>query len=196
MQAKLPPDSSGRRMAEEILERLDALNDTVNDMLLFARPRLPHLAPVPMVSLFEDIVALVRQDPQLRKVVLDTRISDVVVPCDAELLKPAFLNIILNAAQAMKGEGRIQIAVEARGPCCRVAIGDTGPGIPPPIRAKVFEPFFSTKHRGTGLGLPIARRLVEAHGGKIDIEGPPEGGTTVVIELPLRPAEKLRLAPA
>jgi PAS domain S-box-containing protein len=188
MSSQLPPESSGRLMADEILERLDALNSTVNDMLLFARPRMPRPSPVPMLSLFEDIVALLRQDPQLKRVAVETRIPDIVVPCDADLLKPAFLNIVLNAAQAMKGEGRIGISVEPRAPYCRIAITDTGPGIPADIRGKIFEPFFSTKHRGTGLGLPIARRIVEAHGGQIEIVCPPGGGTTVAIDLPLRPA--------
>ncbi len=68
---------------------------------------------------------------------------------------------------------------------CSVAIADQGPGMPEEVRAKAFDAFFTTKHRGTGLGLPIARRVVEAHGGEMLIDVPPGGGTTVSVILPL-----------
>ena len=69
--------------------------------------------------------------------------------------------------------------------CCRIVVADDGPGVPEEIRARIFEPFFSTRHTGTGLGLPIARRVVEQHGGSIDVACPESGGTTVTIRLPL-----------
>jgi len=68
---------------------------------------------------------------------------------------------------------------------CRVAFSDAGPGIPLEVRDKVFTPFFTTKSRGSGLGLPTARRFVEAHGGEIAIDCPPAGGTTVVVRIPM-----------
>ena len=73
-------------------------------------------------------------------------------------------------------------ATDGRGEVRRV---EEGPGIPPEIRAKVFEPFFATKHRGTGLGLPVVRRVVEAHGGELDLVCPDGGGTVAVVRLPL-----------
>ena len=85
----------------------------------------------------------------------------------------------------MRGTGRIRVSVSADDRRCRVAFADAGPGIPPDIREKIFTPFFTTKARGTGLGLPTARRLIEAHHGTIHIECPPCGGTTVTIQLPL-----------
>jgi signal transduction histidine kinase len=68
---------------------------------------------------------------------------------------------------------------------CRVAVADHGPGMPDETREKAFDAFFTTKHRGTGLGLPIAKRVVEAHGGAIHIDAPPAGGTVISVELPL-----------
>jgi two-component system sensor histidine kinase HydH len=85
----------------------------------------------------------------------------------------------------MRGEGRIRVSVNASGPFGEVMFVDAGPGIPPEIREKIFTPFFTTKARGTGLGLPTAKRFVEAHGGTIAIECPPAGGTIVTIRLPL-----------
>ena len=68
---------------------------------------------------------------------------------------------------------------------CRVTVRDSGPGIPADVRERIFTPFFTTKARGTGLGLPTAKRIVEAHGGSIAVRCPPGGGTTVEVALPL-----------
>jgi signal transduction histidine kinase len=110
------------------------------------------------------------------------------VVADPELLKIVFQNLIVNGAQAMRGRGLIRVSVGASDVACEVRFMDAGPGIPSDIRQKIFNPFFTTKARGTGLGLPTARRLVEAHGGTIHVECPPEGGTTVTIVLPVERA--------
>jgi signal transduction histidine kinase len=85
----------------------------------------------------------------------------------------------------MRGEGRILVSIGVSDGTCRVTVADGGPGIPPDIREKIFTPFFTTKARGTGLGLPTAKRLIEAHHGTIQIDCPPGGGTTVTVQLPL-----------
>jgi signal transduction histidine kinase len=104
---------------------------------------------------------------------------------DAELLKIAFVNLLINGAQAMQGQGDIRIDIAAENGACRITLADSGPGIPAEIRDKLFTPFVTTKSRGTGLGLSTVKRLVEAHEGRIRVDSPPGGGTTVTIELPL-----------
>jgi signal transduction histidine kinase len=104
---------------------------------------------------------------------------------DAELLKIVFVNLLLNAAHAMKGQGRIRVSLTTVDTSCQIAFSDQGPGIPVDVREKIFTPFFTTKARGTGLGLPTAKTLVEAHNGSISVECPPSGGTTVTIRLPV-----------
>ena len=89
---------------------------------------------------------------------------------DREMLQVVFQNILMNAAQAMEGQGRIDVTISQHDGRCRVAVVDRGPGMPDEVREKAFDAFFTTKHRGTGLGLPIARRVVEAHGGTIQID--------------------------
>jgi signal transduction histidine kinase len=96
-----------------------------------------------------------------------------------------FQNILMNAAQAMDGQGRIDVTVTTTHGRCRIAMADRGPGMPADVRERAFDAFFTTKHRGTGLGLPIAKRVVDAHGGTIHIDVPPEGGTTISVDLPL-----------
>jgi signal transduction histidine kinase len=108
------------------------------------------------------------------------------IPADAQLLQIVFLNLLVNGAQAVKGQGRLTVSVTSSETACLIAFNDTGPGIPAHIRQKIFTPFFTTKARGTGLGLPTAKRLVEAHHGSIHLECPPGGGTTVTVQLPVR----------
>jgi signal transduction histidine kinase len=107
------------------------------------------------------------------------------VPADADMLKVVFQNLLINSAHAMEGKGRIRVAVEPVDTVCRIAVVDGGPGIPPEIRDKIFAPFFTTKRRGSGLGLPTVKRFVEAHDGQIAIDCPAAGGTTVRIQLPM-----------
>jgi len=84
----------------------------------------------------------------------------------------------------MEGKGILRVGIGSQGRAAEVAFCDNGPGIPENVRARIFTPFFTTKSRGSGLGLPTAKRLVEAHHGTINIECPPTGGTTVRVQLP------------
>jgi signal transduction histidine kinase len=96
----------------------------------------------------------------------------------------------------MGAGGRLTVTAEAAGDVIEIAIADTGPGIPEEARARIFEPFFSTKEHGTGLGLALTQHVVTAHGGTLDLECPAGGGTTFRLRLPARPAEtELAVAP-
>jgi signal transduction histidine kinase len=104
---------------------------------------------------------------------------------DPDMMRVVFQNLLINSAHAMQGKGRIRVAVEPVDSTCQIAFVDAGPGISPEVRDKIFTPFFTTKTRGSGLGLPTVKRLIEAHNGQIAVECPPTGGTTVVIRLPI-----------
>jgi signal transduction histidine kinase len=90
----------------------------------------------------------------------------------------------MNAAQAMGGQGTINVNITTSNSKVHVDVIDRGPGMPKEVREKAFDAFFTTKHRGTGLGLPIALRVVESHGGSMRIDVPASGGTTISIILP------------
>jgi signal transduction histidine kinase len=156
----------------------------MKDLLLFARPPHPHPQPVEISSLVASTAELLKEDPGLNAVRIEIEGSAPPVFADPGLLRIVFLNLMVNSAHAMRGQGHIKVLVEALDGVCRIAFADSGPGIPPEIREKIFTPFFTTKSRGTGLGLPTAKRLVEAHRGTIDIRCPPGGGTTVTVQLP------------
>ena len=181
---RLPPGSRDAEVVKEIISRIDALNDLMKDLLLFARPPQPRLALVDPLSLLKTVSDLVRQDPAAQGVVIDVSGASPEVMADAELLKLVVQNVVLNAVHAMQGRGRIQVTVTTVDARCRIDIADSGPGISPTVREKLFTPFFTTKARGTGLGLSTAKRFMETHGGSIAIDCPAGGGTTVTLELP------------
>ena len=86
------------------------------------------------------------------------------------------MNLLVNGAHAMQGRGTIRMSLTAIADMCQIAFADQGPGIPPDVSEKIFTPFFTTKARGTGLGLPTAKRLIEAHRGSISVTCPPRAG--------------------
>src|SRR6185437_14839638 len=128
---------------------------------------------------------LVTRDPALEHVRVDIDGSAPPLPVDPDMLKIVFQNLLINGAHAMHGHGEIKVTVGVSDSTCQIAFTDAGPGIPADVREKVFTPFFTTKARGSGLGLPTAKRLIEAHNGQIVIDCPPAGGTTVVVRLPV-----------
>ena len=182
---RIPQEGTNVHVLKEIVARIDALDQMMKDLLLFSRPPLPKRAPTDIVPLVTTTARLLSQDPALRDV--DVRIEGGAppVPADPEMLQIVFQNLLINSAHAMLGKGLIRVAVDTVDSACRIAFIDGGPGIPADVRTKIFTPFFTTKSRGSGLGLPTAKRLIEAHDGQIAISCPPAGGTEVVIRLPM-----------
>lgn len=185
MGRRMPPGSSDAAMAQEIVKRIDSLDAMMKDMLVFARPPQPKRIPIDVTPLVSLTAGLLKEDAALSDV--DVRIEGSAPPvsADAEMLKMVFQNLLVNSAHAMNGSGTIRVNIAPRQRQCCIVVADTGPGIPEDIRTRIFTPFFTTKSRGTGLGLPTAKRFIEAHQGQISIECPPEGGTVVQVVLPL-----------
>ena len=161
----------------------------MRDLLLFARPPQPHPIPIDVLGVLGLTVDLLRADDSHRTVAVTIEGEAPHVLADAELLKIVFLNLLINSAQAMKGQGEISIHVSRDGADCLVIVTDTGPGIPPEVRGRLFTPFVTTKARGTGLGLSTVKRLIEAHHGSVRIESPDSGGARISVRLPLALSE-------
>jgi two-component system, LuxR family, sensor kinase FixL len=181
--ARMPADQRDRDILLDIITRLDGLNRIVQDMLMFSRPRALRREPLALEALLSDTAALIARDPGMAGLEIGVT-GTAEISGDREMLQIAFQNILMNAAQAMEGQGRIEVTIARADGRCRVAVADRGPGMPAEARDRAFDAFFTTKHRGTGLGLPIAKRVIEGHGGAIHIDMPSTGGTTIVIELP------------
>jgi two-component system, NtrC family, sensor kinase len=156
--------------------------------MLFARPRQPRLAAADLRTVVDEALSLVRRDPSVAETRVAIEGTGVVALVDAEMVRAAVLNLLLNAAQAMNGRGEITVRIAARDGAARIDVQDTGPGIPTELRERVLEPFVTTKSRGGGLGLPIARRTADVHGGTLTLAFPPEGGTLATLTLPVGPS--------
>ena len=182
--SRMAGEARDKPIIGEIIARLDALNGIVQDLLVFARPRELRVEPIDLQALVVRTVDHLKRDPSLHALAIDVAGQDAVLNVDAEQLQLAVQNVLMNAAQAMNGAGAIHVAIARDGGSWTISVADTGPGMAPDVKAKVFEPFFTTRSRGTGLGLPIARRVVEAHGGTIAVDTPASGGTVVSMSLP------------
>jgi len=165
----------------DIIARIDSLNELISDLMLFARPRPPRPVATELGPLIQDAITMVRRDPSAHAIEFSVEGDTVIAAVDPEMVRATVLNLLLNAAQAMAGKGRIRITINRREDHASIEVRDSGPGIPPDIQSQVFEPFFTTKARGGGLGLPIAKRTAEMHGGSLTLSCPPEGGTAVVL---------------
>jgi PAS domain S-box-containing protein len=181
---RLPAGSQDTPVIAEILARIDALNDLIKDLLLFARTPQPRIQPVDLSSLLRATAEFLLGDPALSDLRIDVVGHPTTIDGDAELLRIVFENLLLNAAQAMQGHGIVTVMSSAKDEVYEVTIADTGPGLSAEARANLFRPFFTTKARGTGLGLATAKRLIELHSGSIVVHSVVGGGTTVTVTLP------------
>jgi signal transduction histidine kinase len=181
---RLPPESQEARVMLDVIARVDALNGLMRDLLLFARPPQPKTTQVELAPLLTTTAALLKQDPALARIQIQIDGTAPPVIADPDLLTIVFQNLLINGAHAMDGQGTLRVSITTTQADCQVAIADSGPGIPADLRETIFRPFFTTKSRGTGLGLPTAKRIIDAHLGRILIDCPAEGGTTFTVHLP------------
>jgi signal transduction histidine kinase len=167
------------------------LNRILSDFLRFARPQEARRATGDIGEVVEHVSALVRDD-HTRAPRVDVRVAiDPAVPrfpFDRDQLTQVLWNVALNGVEAMDGRGRLSLEVARQNGDVALAVSDTGPGIPRDRLPRVFEPFYSGKPNGSGLGLTIAERIVSAHGGRIEIDSEPGRGTRVTLLFPLEAA--------
>ena len=138
-----------------------------------------------MLALIRDTVSLVANDPAATPLRFEVSGEEVDLWLDTAQMGRAVLNLVTNAAQAMRHQGVVRISGQRLGDRYRLRFVDEGPGMPDDVRARCLEPFFTTKTRGTGLGLPIAKRVVDEHGGHFGIASIVGAGTEVTIDLPV-----------
>lgn len=183
--------AEGRPGADELLDRalrqLERLDASVTDALSLARSGRRELGPIELAEPLRAAAAGAR--PRFASRGARIELSEdpgagVLVLGDAGLLEQLFLNLLLNAADAVPHGGRAGVRVEPGGDRVRIRVWDEGAGMAPAVRDRVLEPFFSTKAQGTGLGLPIARRIALSHGGDLEVDSEEGRGTTVTVVLP------------
>lgn len=182
----LPDSSPAREVLQDARHEVQRITRILNDLLGYARPKPPNIVPADLSGTVEHAVRLARQQ------VASKNIEILWNPCsqahhvahDASQIEQVILNILLNAIQAIDADGRITVQAECDTQHARISIHDSGRGMMPDQLQNAFRPFYTTKRQGTGLGLSLARRIVEGHGGHIEVSSTAGQGTTFVITLP------------
>ncbi len=190
---RLELDPTERRLLEGIPKRIQSLEESLTSMLRYARLRDPNPEPASLRRIAEETVATIGTHPAAHDVTVTVSGDAPEVLADSGLVHEALLNILVNAAQAMEGTGRIEVKLTEEGDRACVQVEDDGPGIPEDIRDKVLKPFFTTRTRGTGLGLSVVNRIIGAHGGSLALATSSLGGARIRMELPRRAPRALEL---
>lgn len=195
---RMNKDSRESQILRDIITRIGELDEVLGGLLAFARPPTPKLRECRLVDIIEQSRAFLADHPAHRHISFAITGDDPIVIVDAPLIGRALLNLVINAAQAIETaelpppDPRIEVMTTVIGHDVRIDIHDNGPGLPPGVMSELFTPFFTTKVAGTGLGLPIVKQTVEAHGGRIEAASEP-GRTTFSMVLPaVAPASRGR----
>lgn len=171
-----------------IVEESERLNNIITDFLNYARPREPNLSNCRVEEVINKNITYLASQLAENGCRVDSQVEDNLpeIFADSEMLYQAFLNIFINAMQAMPDGGKISVNVFSVNGSIAIRIEDEGNGIDKEIMEKIWDPFFTTKEKGTGLGLGIVKNLIEAHGGSLTIENRLERGACVTIQLPAK----------
>jgi two-component system sensor histidine kinase HydH len=193
---KFKPGSEEERYSDIMIEEVERLDRVVQELLEFARPVAPDRKPTPPATIVDEALALVSEDAQFRRVAVEKKLAeglpDVLV--DPMQIRSALLNVLLNALEAMGDGGTLTIETAATGsaegpPTVTLSVTDTGEGMSAEEVGKLFEPFYTTKPRGTGLGLTVVSRVVEQNGGRVSVKSARGEGTTFSLVLPIAGGE-------
>ena len=199
LQRALSEESAEHHDADVIRSEIDRLDRIVNDYLKLARPAEPRLVTLKSGELLDEVRDLLGPDLQRKEIALKVDSGqDGSFRGDPQQLKQVLINLVQNAAEAIGHDGAITLRSrhgkvrlkDQRTQAVLIEVEDTGPGIPPDVQEKLFDPFFSTKEHGTGLGLPIAARILEKHQGTLQFETRVGRGTVFRVVLPVSRKEK------
>lgn len=175
-----------KEIISEALRQIDRLDAAVKDLLVYARPKPPVTKRQSVDAIVQRVLILLREEPDFQGITIHCEglDGDHQAFIDERQMQQVLTNLLLNAAQACDGVGSITCRIKSLQSKVRVLVEDRGCGMSPDVIERAFEPFYTTKARGTGLGLPICKRIIEAHGGTIEIQSFSGKGTRVTVELP------------
>lgn len=185
MQEDLKNDQHSSELLSRIRSSVDNMNHIVTNILLYTKDLHLERTQFPVEKLLTDAESIALNTITKKQVTVEKHISPTLLTADYELLKQSIANILINASQAAPVQGHISIETQNKKDRLLIKITDNGPGIPEDIKEKIFKPFFTTKTTGTGLGLAMVKRVIEAHAGSIFFQSGPKG-TLFIIEIPLK----------
>jgi len=188
----LQPDLQGTAKEEYvaiILTELKHINHLITDFLQLSKPGYAKRSPCSITQVINEVILLVKNEALLRQLDLQLDLAKDIpnIFGDGEQLKQVFLNILKNAFEALSCDGQVYLQTYWNRPenLVQVIVRDTGVGMDEQTRISMFDPFFTTKENGTGLGMFIIKKIVDNHGGRIEIQSEPEKGTVVTVLLPV-----------
>ncbi len=186
----LPASSPARAVVKDVRQEIAQINRILTDLLETARPRACEMRASDLNTTVEHAVMLARQQVLSKPITVDFAPARDLpeIDHDSDKIHQVLLNLLLNSMQAIEGPGKVRVGIFAKEDAddAVITVSDTGRGISPEHLANIFRPFFTTKGNGTGLGLSLARRIVEEHHGRIEVTSSSGKGTTFSVMLPLR----------
>ncbi len=189
---KMQNDHTENRYISIILNEVGRLETILNEILHYVKESQPFEESCKLQDFLEDILYILSSDPAWESITITKDFDEELEPvsCDSQQLKQVFINLLMNAFEAMRGSGTISVKVRKvmhdGQPFAAASITDTGGGIDPAIIDNIFNPFFTTKERGTGLGLAISNKIVTNHKGHIEVENVAGKGVTFIVYLPMK----------
>jgi signal transduction histidine kinase len=190
--SETPHDNDRKEIIAEMISQLERVDHTVNDLLSYARPTLPVFEQADVNELIKKTISLLSQQIKHKQIAITTysTLGEMKIQADRKQIQQVIWNIMLNAVQAIDYKGTVMIDVMETDIALCITIKDSGKGITSDQLANVFQPFFTSKHKGTGLGMTISKRIIEQHHGSIGIDSQVGKGTTVTISLPIHQHQK------
>jgi len=183
----LPPNSPARSVIKDAKEEALQINRILTELLETARPKPPEFRVSDICATAEHAVMFARQQAITKRIMIELEVTGAIPPVDHDpnQINQVLLNLLLNAIQSMNQPGTVHVSLENDDDSVLITVADEGKGIPAEHLPNIFRPFFTTKGHGTGLGLSLARRIVESHGGHIDVTSEVGKGSQFGIRLPI-----------
>lgn len=183
---EIKPWDDRKEIFVEMIAQLERVNHTINDLLSYARPAKPEFTEIDIADAVRRTVALLSPQQKQYEAGIITKFSNdkILIYADKKQIQQILWNVVLNALQSLDKKGTVKITLSDDSSKVSIEIKDTGSGIPEDQISCIFQPFFTTKHKGTGLGMTITKRIIEQHGGDIFLRSKVNEGTVVTIILP------------
>jgi two-component system sensor histidine kinase HydH len=179
-------DAKAHEYADLMVGEVDRLNRTVSALLQFSRPREPEWSKVDLCVLAQRSLTFIQADADSQQIQLNLKLpeSELILTADSDLLQQVLLNLLQNSLAATAADGEIELGITQQSDQIHLWVRDSGKGLSTEERAKMFDPFFTTRKDGTGLGLAMVQQIIEQHKGRIEVESNEGQGTCISVILP------------
>ncbi|WHX41608.1 PAS domain S-box protein [Mesobacillus sp. AQ2] len=177
-----------------MIDELNRINHIVSELLLLAKPQQIKYTEADLQMILHDVISLLKTEASLHNIQIEFEVKDhpVIIECEPNQLKQLFINIVKNAIEASSGGDAVFITLESFDNNASIRVKDEGIGISKELLERIGEPFYSSKEKGTGLGMTVSFKIVQSHNGTIKFNSEPEKGTEVIVQLPIKHEEKMK----